>query len=543
MSNLEQQNYDEFEAWLNENMPEKDEEVVVRRKVTGTIVSMDRNYTYLEVDGEPKRLRVKTEELTGYSIGDSVEVLVVMEIEEEDDSVLIASKRKIDAELGAEKLEKAYKENEIIIGKILKKIKGGYVVEVFYQQGFLPNSLSEIPQEKADEIVGKNIDVIVKEIKEEKKGKKVLFSRKEIVVAKEVEALKELSLGQVVKVEITEVLDFGLTVKVNENRGFIHISEIDWKKTTDLKSIYKIGQIIEAKIIEIDLEKRNLKLSIKELTRNPWEILAEKYSVGSEVIGKVTRIVNYGAFVELLPAVEGLVHSSDFTWLKKKVNINSFVKIGDEVKVIITEMNPEERKLKLGIKQLSVNPWENAEEKFAVGKTLTGKVVEVKSFGIFVEVEEGVDGFIHNSDFSWTGNKKFNKGDTVEFKVIELDVEEQKIKGSIKDLEKSPWEIAMETYKVGDRIEKEIKNIQDFGLFIKLADGVDGFVPVQLASKNFIKNIRDAFKVGDIVTAEIVEIDSEKRRIKLSIKKVEIEKEIAENRELIEKYGVSSTEE
>ncbi|WP_448821936.1 S1 RNA-binding domain-containing protein, partial [Cetobacterium sp.] len=281
----------------------------------------------------------------------------------------------------------------------------------------------------------------------------------------------------------------------------------------------------------------------KALTRNPWDIVAENNSVGQEVAGKVTRIANYGAFVELLPGVEGLIHSSDFSWTSKKVNVNNFVKVGDEVKVVITELSPKERKLKLGIKQLSANPWENAENKFAVGTILTGDVVEVKPFGIFVQVEEGVDGFIHNSDFAWTGNKKYSKGDKVEFKVVELNLEDQKIKGSIKDLTKSPWELALENYRVGDRVEKEIKNIQDFGMFVKLEEGVDGFIPTQLASKDFIKNLRDVFKAGQIVLAEIVEIDSEKKRIKLSIKKVQLEEEKNENKELIEKYGVSSSEE
>ena len=249
----------------------------------------------------------------------------------------------------------------------------------------------------------------------------------------------------------------------------------------------------------------------------------------------MTRIVNYGAFVELLPGVEGLIHSSDFSWTSKKVNVNNFVKVGDEIKVVITDLSPKERKLKLGIKQLSSNPWEDAENKFAVGTTLTGTVVEVKPFGIFVQVEEGVDGFIHNSDFAWSGNKRYSKGDKIEFKVVELNLEDQKIKGSIKELTKSPWETALENYKVGDRVEKEIKNIQDFGMFVKLEEGVDGFIPTQLASRDFIKNLKDTFKLGEVVLAEIVEIDSEKKRIKLSIKKVQLEKQKNENKELIEK--------
>ena len=540
MSNFDY--YEDFEALLNEYMPVKEDEEI-KSKVTGTIVNMDRNFTYLEVPGEPKAVRVRTEELTGYSVGDEVEVLIVAQAEENDSLVLIGSKKRIDMELGAEQLAKAFENHDIVTGKISKRVKGGYIVELFHQQGFLPNSLSEISLEQGDSFVGKELSVVVKEVKEDRKGKKILLSRKEIVAAKELEAIDKLSVGEVVKVTVLDVLDFGLTVKLDGARGFIHISEIDWKKTADLHKLFKAGDIIEAKIIEIEREKRNIKLSIKALTRNPWDVISENNSVGQEVAGKVTRIVNYGAFVELIPGVEGLIHSSDFSWTSKKVNVNNFVKVGDEIKVSIIELNPTERKLKLGIKQLSSNPWENAEIKFAIGKVLTGTVVEVKPFGIFVQIEEGVDGFIHNSDFAWTGNKKYSKGDKVEFKVVELNLEDQKIKGSIKDLTKSPWETALENYKVGDRVEKEIKNIQDFGMFVKLEEGVDGFIPTQLASKDFIKNLKDVFTPGQTILAEIVEIDSEKKRIKLSMKKVQLEKEKNENKELIEKYGTSSSEE
>ncbi len=299
--------------------------------------------------------------------------------------------------------------------------------------------------------------------------------------------------------------------------------------------------MVKAEIISLEPEKKNVKLSIKALTRNPWEVAAEQYAVDSVIEGKVTKIVPYGVFVEIADGVEGLVHMSDFTWNKKRVSLNEFVQVGDTVKVKVLEFQPAERKLKLGIKQLSENPWDSAETRYAVGTQLTGKVLEVKPFGLFAEVEPGVDVFIHQSDYNWQGeeNKKFAVGDTVEFKVIELNTEDNKIKGSIKALRKSPWEVALENYKVGDTVEKEIKNIMDFGLFVNLSKGIDGFIPAQLASKDFIKNLKDKFTVGQKVKAQITEIDREKQRIKLSIKKIEIEEERRENQELLSKYGTS----
>ncbi|MGL4946921.1 MAG: S1 RNA-binding domain-containing protein [Cetobacterium sp.] len=540
MSNIDLN--EDFEALLNEYMPVKQDEEI-KSKVTGMIVSTDRNFTYLEVAGEPRAVRVRTEELEGYSLGDEIEVLVIAQVEEEDSVILIASKRRIDQEAGAKKLQIAFENNEVVTGKVVRRVNGGYIIEMFSQQGFLPNSLSEIPFDKGDSFVGKELVVAIKEIKEDKKGKKILVSRREFVAKKEIEAIEKLILNSTVEAEVLEVLAFGLTVKLGDLKGFIHISEIDWKKTANLQNLYKSGDVIEAKIIEIEKEKRNIKLSIKALKENPWEAIAKNNIVGSEVTGKVTRITNYGAFVELTPGVEGLIHSSDFSWTSNKVNINNFVKIGDEIKAIINELKPEERKLKLSIKELSANPWKDASTKFAIGTILTGTVVEVKPFGIFVQIEEGVDGFIHNSDFAWTGTKKYSKGDSVDFKVSELNLDNQKIKGSIKELTKSPWEIVLQNYKIGDKVEKEIKNIQEFGMFVKLEEGVDGFIPTQLASREFIKNLKDTFKVGQVVSAEIVEIDTEKKRIKLSSKKMELEKEKNESKELLEKYGTSSSEE
>ena len=533
MSNLE--NYQDFEALLEEYMPVQEEKT--RKKVEGIIAAMDRNYAYLDVAGEPMNVRVRTEELRNYNVGDKVEVAIVGEDSEEE--VLIGSRRRIDAEEGFKDIQAALENKSIIKGKISKRTKGGYIVQAFYQEGFLPNSLSEIPLKDGDKFVGKDIEVIVKEIKDEKK---ILFSKKDITLLKEENEFATLKIGEVVDAVVTDVLEFGLVVKICAIKGFVHISEISWKKTENLSSLYKKGDEIQGEIIELDPAKRNVKLSIKALSRNPWEILGEKVHVGDTVEAKVTKIVPYGVFAEVIDGVEGLIHSSDFTWNKKKININNFVKVGDEITVQVTEFTPAERKLKLGIKQLSKNPWENSEERFAVGTVLTGKVIEVKPFGIFVQVEDGVDSFIHNSDFSHTGNKKYNLGDVVEFQVIELHPEEQKIKGSIKALTKSPWDLAMEKYKVGDIVKREIKNLQEFGMFIKLENGVDGFIPTQMASKDFIKNLKDRFTPGEEVEAEIVEIDSEKKRIKLSIKKLEFAKEKRENADLIAKYGVSSSE-
>lgn len=536
------ENYDEFEALLNEYLPAEEK---TRVRATGIIAQRDRNFAYLDVQGQPTSVRVKNEELSAYNIGDEVEILLVGETE--DGEFIIGSRKRIDMENSLKQLEDAFEKKEIVTGKIVRRIKGGYMVEALFHQGFLPNSLSEINMKDGDSFIGKEVQLLIKDIQldKDKKSKKITFSRKDITLQKEEQEFSQLKVGDVVEAVVTDILDFGLSVKIGHLRGFVHISEISWKKLEKLTDEFKKGDIIKGQIISLEAEKKNIKLSIKALTRNPWEVTAETVGVDSLVDGKVTKLLPYGVFVEIADGVEGLIHMSDFTWNKKRVNLGEFVQVGDTVKVRVLEFVPEERKLKLGIKQLHENPWDSAEERFAIGKELSAKVLDVKPFGLFAEVEPGVDVFIHQSDYNWQGEaaKKFSVGDTVTFKVIELNLDDNKIKGSIKALTKSPWELALENYKVGQTIEKEIKNIMDFGLFVNLSKGVDGFIPAQMASKDFIKNLKDRFKVGDKIKAQIVEIDKDKQRIKLSAKKIELEEEKRENQELLSKYGTSSTEE
>ena len=536
------ENQNEFLEMLEGFLPNQE------KRVEGTIESMDQNYSYLDVPGERTAVRVRTEELKGYKVGDTVEVLITGVSEEDDDQeYIIASRKKIEVEKNWEKIEDSFKNKTVLEGEVTKKIKGGYLVQALFHAGFLPNSLSEIP-ENEEKVAGKKVQVIVKDIKvdpKDKRNKKITYSVKDIKLAEQAKEFAGLEVGQTVDCVVTEVLEFGLAVDINALKGFIHISEVSWKRLDKLADVYKVGDKIKAVVVSLDEAKKNVKLSIKRLEADPWATVADEFKVGDEVDGVVTKVLPYGAFVEIKPGVEGLVHISDFSWTKKKVNVAEYVKEGEKVKVRITDLHPENRKLKLGIKQLVANPWETAEKDFAVGTVIKGKVVEVKPFGIFVEIADGIDAFVHSSDYSWVGEEtpKFEIGNEVELKITELDLNDKKIKGSLKALRKSPWEHAMEEYKVGTTVEKKIKTVADFGLFIELTKGIDGFIPTQFASKEFIKNIRDKFNEGDVVKAQVVEVNKDTQKIKLSIKKIEIEEEKREEREQIEKYSTSSSEE
>lgn len=535
MSNME--NYNEFEALLNEYLPPEEKG---RVKVIAKISQVDRNFSYLDAAGQPTAIKVKTEELAGYNLGDEIEVLLIGE--SDDGEFLIGSRRRLEMEEGMKAIEQAFEAKEILNCKIMRKINGGYILEFMKQQGFLPNSLSEISLKDSEAAVGTEIEVLVKDIKADKKGKRVTFSKRDITMLKGAEELEKIQIGDVIDGIIGDVLEFGINVRYGALRGFVHISEISWKEIDGLKEIFNIGDKISAKVLAIDTEKKNLKLSVKALTRNPWEVAAETLKINEAISGKVTRILPYGVFVEVTEGVEGLVHSSDFSWNKKKINVNDYVKAGDVVTVKIMEFDPAGRKLKLGIKQLLANPWETATEKFAIGTRLKGKVLDVKNFGLFIEVENGVDAFVHQSDISWPGQEnKIKSGDHVEFVVTELNIEEHKIKGSIKALEQSPAEKALANYKIGEIVEREIKAIMDFGMFINLEKNLDGFVPAQLVSKEFVKNLKEKFSVGQKVKAEIIEIDNEKKKIKLSMKKIELDANKAEEKELIEKYSTSES--
>ena len=541
MSNVNE-NQNEFLEMLEGFLPNQE------KRVEGVIESMDQNFSYLDVPGERTAVRVRTDELKNYKVGDTVEVLITGLSEEDDDQEYItASRRKIEVEKNWEKIEESFKNRTILDAVVNKKVKGGYLVEALLYSGFLPNSLSEI-SDNEEKVKGKKIKVIVKDIKEDSKDKrnrKITYSVKDIKMAEQEKEFAGLVVGQAVDCTVTEVLDFGLAVDINALKGFIHISEVSWKRLDKLSDVYKVGDTIKAVVVSLDEAKRNVKLSIKKLEEDPWAAVVNEFKVDDEVEGTVTKVLPYGAFVEIKPGVEGLVHISDFSWTKKKVNVSEYVKEGEKVKVRITDLHPEDRKLKLGIKQLVANPWENAEKDFAVDTVIKGKVVEVKPFGLFVEIADGIDAFVHSSDYSWVGEEtpKFEIGNEVELKITELDLNDRKIKGSLKALRKSPWEHAMEEYKVGTTVEKKVKTVADFGLFVELTKGIDGFIPTQFASKEFIKNIRDKFNEGDVVKAQVVEVNKDTQKIKLSIKKIEIEEEKREEREQIEKYSTSSSEE
>jgi len=526
-----------FEELLENYLPEQVEK---GEEVDGEIIKKDRESCYLDIKGKPLEGVVKSNEVEDNEVGDVIRVRIIGE--DSEGSYLRVSRRAIEVEENWTKLLKAKEEGTILNGKVVKKVNGGYIVEVLKHNTFMPNSLSEISPKETNAI-GLKVEVLIKDIKDEKR-KKILVSRKDITLREESKFFSEISVGDVFDVNVKDILEFGLSVKVDRVTGFIHISELSWAKVENISDLYKIGDSFKAKVISLDETKKSLKLSVKQLSQDPWSGAEGRYSIGSEVEGEVVKIVKFGAFVRIEEGIEGLVHISDLSWNNKKVNVENYLKLSDKVKVKVINIDEKSRKLKLGVKQLSDNPWDVIDTKYGVGKAVSGKVVETKDFGIFVELEEGVDVFVHNSDLAWKKeDKKYSIGDQVELKILSIDKENKKVKGGIKQLTKSPWELLAEEYQLGDVVTKKVTSITDFGIFIEMDYGVDGMIHISQASRDFIKKLDEKFSIGEEVTAEIIEINPEEHRVKLSIKKVELSNESKEHRELLEKYGTVGEDE
>lgn len=524
-----------FEEMLEQYLPsiEKGETKL------GKIIKKDiGEYAYLDIPGIKGEGKVNISEIEEYNVGDEIEVVILSD-EEDDYGNIRVSRRVYELNENWSKVKEIFEKQEVVTGKIVKKVNGGYLVEILKYRCFMPGSLSLIREEDQD-VLGKEIKVLIKDIKDEK-NKKILVSRKEVKLKEEEKFLGNIKEGDILKVKIKELLDFGLSVEADSVVGFIHISEVSWKKVNKLDEMFNVGEQVEAKVISINKEKRSLKLSIKQLFLDPWKKAGDKYSVNTELEGKVVRIEKYGAFVELEPGIEALVHVSDLSWSKKVKSVEDYLKEGDLIKAKVIEADFDKKRIKISIKQLEGNPWDLASEKYAVGKEIEAKIVDTKEFGVFIELEEGVDAFIHISDLKWVNPsvEEYKLGDLIKAQIIDFDAENKKIKAGVKQLSKNPWDKVFEDYKVGESLDRKIVNIAEFGIFVEIEEGVDGMVHISESSKDYVKNLNDKFKVGDDITAEIIEMDREAKKIKLSIKAIEIKEEEKENEGLLEKYSTA----
>jgi small subunit ribosomal protein S1 len=457
------------------------------------------------------------------NVGDEVEVL--LERLENDEGMVILSKTKAAHRQNWEKIVKVYESEGLIKGKVKAVVKGGLTVNIGVE-AFLPGSQVDIvPPKDLHQFVGNTYDFKIVKVNDERKN--VVLSRREIIEQERAEKrqkfLEATKIGDRVTGTVKNLTDFGAFLDLDGMDGLLHITDMTWGRLGHPSEMLKVGDSMEVIVLDINREKERVSLGLKQLQHNPWERIEERFPVGARVKGKVTNLVPYGAFVELEEGVEGLIHVSELSWTKRIARPSDVLNVGQEVEAAVLGVNKEEQKISLGVRQLEPNPWDEIEQRYAVGQQVKGKIRNMTAYGAFVELEDGIDGMIHVSDLSWT--RKINhpseilkKNEDVEAVVIDIDKVNQRISLGIKQLESDPWKEIHGKYKIGDLVKGTVTKLASFGAFIQLQDDIDGLVHISQISEEHVAKVKDVLKVGQEVEARVIKVDAAERRIGLSIK-------------------------
>jgi small subunit ribosomal protein S1 len=477
--------------------------------------------------------------------GDEIEA--ILERTTPRDGYLPLSKSKAIAAKAMDNLEKAYKYNNWIIGKVSEKVNKGYLVDVGIKT-FLPDSHADIKSIKdPNEIIGKRFKFKV--IKFDRKSENAVVSRKLLLIDKKEKKKKQvfsqLKKGKTFMGEVKTLTNFGAFIDLGGVEGLLHISDMSWGKVNHPSDLFKIGEKIEVVILDYDEKEEKISLGYKQLTKDPWEDIEDKYEEGQKVKGKVVNLTDFGAFIELEKGVEGLIHVSDLTWSRKMVHPKKVLSPGEEVTVSILDVDPAEKRISLGLKQIKPHPLETLKNKYGPGKKVKGKITNITAFGAFMEVEKGVEGLIHISDISW---KKINHpsdvlktGDEIEAIILSIDVEKEKLSLGIKQLEGDIWEDFFERQKVGSIVNVKIVRIVDFGVFVEIMPGIEGVVFVSELSEKKIENPSDAFSVGEERLAKILKMNKKDKKIALSFKKAQLEMQRREYKKYMQSQDTKHT--
>ncbi|MBO5764762.1 MAG: 30S ribosomal protein S1 [Lentisphaeria bacterium] len=421
-----------------------------------------------------------------------------------------------------------YGEGHIVKGIMRHKVKGGVMVDVEGFPAFLPGSQLDVgPVRNIDDYIGKEYEVKIIKINVERHN--IVISRRELLV----ESLKdqrsklmaEMQIDELRKGIVKNITDFGAFIDLGGVDGLLHITDISWGRISHPSEVLHVGDELEVVIIGIDKDKERVSLGLKQKTRNPWDDVADKYPIASTVRGKVVNIMPYGAFIELETGVEGLIHVSEMSWTKRVNKPGDVLAIGDEVEAVVLDIDKENRKISLGLRQKERNPWEALAEKYPKGSRITGKVRNMTNYGAFVEIENDIDGMVHVSDMSWTRkinnpNEVLKPGQEVEVVILEINPEHQRISLGLKQIEEDPWADIANLYKVGDVVTGKVSKITAFGAFVELSNKIDGLIHISQLSRDRVEKVKDVLKIGDEVEARVIKVDTDERRIGLSIKAV-----------------------
>ena len=478
------------------------------------------------------------------TIGDQFEVFI--EKRKEEGGLLLSREKAIAIKVW-EQIARIQEEDGTIEGRIDSRVKGGMSVDIGVP-AFLPYSQIDLrPVKDLDALIGETY--AFKILKFNRKRNNVVISRR-VILEEERSALREqmrntLQEGQIIRGAITNITDYGLFIDLGGMDGLCHITDLSWGRVSHPSKLYTVGEELEVKILKYDKDSNRISLGVKQLKTDPWEQVPELYAPRARVPGKVVSITDYGVFVELEEGVEGLVHISEMSWSKKPKHPSKIVGVGDAIEVQVLKVEADTKRISLGMKQLLPNPWDVVEESYPVGAIIEGKIKNITDFGVFIGIEEGIDGLIHVSDLSWTErikhpSEKYAKGETIQAVVLKIDKENERFSLGVKQLEPDPWQAAVTNYPIGSTVEGAITNVTDFGIFVQLEEGIEGLVHVSEISKDKVKTPVEMFKVGDNLQAMVINVSADDRKIGLSIKALQ-EKE--ENNGVIPEEYMPKTQE
>ncbi|HIF93222.1 MAG: 30S ribosomal protein S1 [Myxococcales bacterium] len=517
----------------------------------GTVLSIDNDWVQIDIGFKSEGMIASWEFMTEegrltIAVGDDVEVLV--EEVENEDGQLVLSKEKAERLKVWDEISNAFDNEEPVEGTIVARVKGGLSVDIGVK-AFLPGSQVDLrPVRNLEALLGEKANFKI--IKFNKRRGNIVLSRRALLETERKmmreATLATLSEGQILDGVIKNLTDYGAFIDLGGIDGLLHITDMSWGRINHPGELFHVGDEIKVKVLKFDQEAERVSLGLKQIQPDPWVDAGMRYPIGMRIRGKVVSLTDYGAFIELEPGIEGLVHVSEMSWTKRVKHPSKVVSIADEVEAIVLDVDERDRKISLGMKQIEENPWTVIEDKYPVGTEVSGQIRNITNFGIFVGLEEGIDGLVHVSDISWTEQVKhpsdrFEKGDEVKAVVLKIDKENEKFSLGIKQLEANPWNDILKKYAVGSEITGPVSSVTDFGVFVQLEDGIDGLVYSSELAAERIETPSEHFKDGQEITALIVKVDANEQKISLSIRAVGDKVERAALKELAAQQSATQT--